>query len=54
MTALKTRWLVSVTLILGGLYVAYLTKTAMGINISHRYSAPQIFKMPLTYFHHQG
>jgi uncharacterized membrane protein len=52
MKPLKTRWLVGITLTVGVLYVAYLTKTALGINISQRYSAPEIFKMPLTYFHH--
>jgi hypothetical protein len=52
MTSLKRRWLVGMTLTLGMLYLAYLTKTEMGINISSRYSAPDIFKMPLTYLHH--
>jgi hypothetical protein len=29
------------------LYVLYLTKTALGINISEKYTAPGIFKFPL-------
>jgi hypothetical protein len=52
MIYLKKRWLVGVPLILGILYLAYLTKTEMGINISSRYSAPALFKKPLTYLHH--
>ena len=52
MNRLKTRWLVAVPLILGILYGAYLAKTEMGINISNRYSAPALFKVPLTYLHH--
>jgi hypothetical protein len=29
------------------LYVLYLTKTTLGINISDKYTAPGIFKFPL-------
>lgn len=34
------------------LYSAYLVKSAMGINLSNRYSAPQVFKIPLKAFDH--
>jgi hypothetical protein len=34
------------------LYSAYLVKSAMGINLSERYSAPQVLKIPLKAFDH--
>ncbi len=33
--------------ILSLLYYMYLIKTALGINISHKYHAPDLFKLPL-------
>ena len=55
MQPLKTRrWMIRVSLGLGIVYIAYLIKTALGINISHRYSAPGIFKLPLTYLRHKS
>jgi hypothetical protein len=36
-----------VGLLLLGLYLLYLVKTALGINISERYHAADIFKLPL-------
>lgn len=29
------------------LYLMYLTKSAMGIELSHRFSAPRVFKLPI-------
>jgi hypothetical protein len=29
------------------LYLLYLLKSVMGINISHRYTAPSVFKLPI-------
>ncbi|HEY9619868.1 MAG TPA: hypothetical protein V6C78_05845 [Crinalium sp.] len=34
------------------LYLLYLTKSALGINLSHRYSAPAVFKLPIKQLMH--
>jgi hypothetical protein len=42
----KTSFLVSL------LYCAYLAKSALGINLSDRYAAPTVFKIPLKALNH--
>lgn len=34
------------------LYCGYLAKSALGINLSERYAAPTVFKIPLKAIHH--
>jgi hypothetical protein len=41
-----------VLFILFALYILYLVKTALGINISHRYHAADFFKYPLRAIQH--
>lgn len=42
-----------VSLLVIFVYLAYLTKSAMGINISKQYSIPNVFKVPLKAIEHQ-
>jgi hypothetical protein len=35
---------------MSALYLFYLIKSALGINISHRYGAPDLIKLPLKAF----
>lgn len=39
-------------LVLVVLYLLYLVKSAMGIELSHRYSAWKVFKLPIQSFLH--
>ncbi|MEB3355612.1 MAG: hypothetical protein VKK04_02615 [Synechococcales bacterium] len=40
--------------ILTALYLLYLLKTVLGINLSHRYSAPKVLKTPIANLRHWG
>jgi hypothetical protein len=42
-----------VSLLVAFVYLAYLAKSAMGINISKQYSIPNVFKVPLKAIEHQ-